>query len=138
MLGPFFLPTPTCTLTKRRLYCSLFFARPVCFLALSVFFATLGVCPRTLPARASEPWTLPCEHRRDEGGQRVRGRKEQKYVQLSGSGSGFQQGSQSKVGGLRAACPYRARHQLHAAATNPGRGTGPARGWGRQRELGKA
>lgn len=52
------------TLTKRRLYFMRLQARPVAFFFLSCF-ATLGVWPRTLPARASEPWTLPalaCSH----------------------------------------------------------------------------
>ena len=74
----FLLPPVMVTLTKRRVYVILFFARP-----LGVFFfscgstcalphqslvhiayaglgvSTFGVCDLTLPARASEPWTLP-------------------------------------------------------------------------------
>ena len=46
--------------TNRRLYCSLFLARPVVCFFFSPF-CTLGVWPRTLPARASEPCTLPEE-----------------------------------------------------------------------------
>ncbi len=46
------------TFTKRRLYLRRWNARP-----LGTFFfsagATFGVCERTLPARAKEPWTLP-------------------------------------------------------------------------------
>ena len=42
VLGPFFLPTPTTTFTKRRLYCRRFFARPVSFFFLSPL-ATFGV-----------------------------------------------------------------------------------------------
>lgn len=54
----FLLPPVIVTLTKRRVYVSLFFARP-----LGVFFfswgSTFGVAERTLPARAREPCTLP-------------------------------------------------------------------------------
>jgi hypothetical protein len=57
-LGPRFLPKPTTAVTKRRLYCILLYARPRGFFFLSCF-ATLGVCPRTFPARASDPCTLP-------------------------------------------------------------------------------
>jgi hypothetical protein len=46
------------TFTKRRLYFMRFMARPRGFFFFSCF-GTLGVWPRTLPARASEPWTLP-------------------------------------------------------------------------------
>lgn len=46
------------TLTKRRLYLRRLLALPVGFLGLSCL-GTLGHCPRTLPARAREPWTLP-------------------------------------------------------------------------------
>ena len=46
------------TLTKRRLYFMRLHARPVGFFFFSCG-GTLGVWPRTLPARASEPWTLP-------------------------------------------------------------------------------
>jgi hypothetical protein len=69
VLGPFFLPTPTTTFTKRRLYCSRFFARPVSCFFFSCF-ATLGVCPRTLPARAREPWTLPLSTGREDAAHR--------------------------------------------------------------------
>lgn len=52
------VPPHSPTLTKRRLYFMRFIARPFgCF-----FFSclgTLGVWPRTLPARARDPWTLP-------------------------------------------------------------------------------
>lgn len=44
--------------TNLRLYCMRLCARPLGFFFLSCL-ATLGVCPLTLPARASEPWTLP-------------------------------------------------------------------------------
>ena len=83
MLGPRFLPTPTTTLTNRLLYCSRFLARPVSCFFFSCL-ATLGVWPRTLPARASEPWTLPavCEGgesrsaaRRRRGGAQARARR---------------------------------------------------------------
>ena len=60
VLGPFFLPGPTTTFTNRRLYCRRFFARPVKFLLVFSPLATFGVWPRTLPARASDPWTFPC------------------------------------------------------------------------------
>jgi hypothetical protein len=42
------------------LYCKRLWARPRGFFFLSCF-ATLGVCPRTLPARASDPWTFPAQ-----------------------------------------------------------------------------
>ena len=45
-------------MTNRRLYCILLWARPRGFFFLSCL-ATFGVCPLTLPARASDPWTLP-------------------------------------------------------------------------------
>lgn len=54
-LGPFFLPRPTTTLTNRRLYTMRLRARPAFFFGLSAAFATFGVWPRTLPARASDP-----------------------------------------------------------------------------------
>jgi hypothetical protein len=57
-LGPRFLPKPTTAVTKRRLYCILLCARPRGFFFLSCA-ATLGVWPRTLPARARDPCTLP-------------------------------------------------------------------------------
>ena len=60
VLGPFFLPGPTTTFTNRRLYCRRFFARPVKALLVFSPLATFGVWPRTLPARASDPWTFPC------------------------------------------------------------------------------
>ncbi len=44
--------------TKRRLYCMRLWARPVGFFFLSCL-ATLGVWPRTFPARAKDPCTLP-------------------------------------------------------------------------------
>lgn len=44
--------------TKRRLYCMRLWARPVGFFFLSCF-ATFGVWPRTFPARANDPCTLP-------------------------------------------------------------------------------
>jgi hypothetical protein len=46
------------TFTNRLLYWRRFMARPLGFFGLSCF-ATFGVWPRTLPARANEPWTLP-------------------------------------------------------------------------------
>jgi hypothetical protein len=46
------------TLTNRLLYLIRFMARPVGFFFFSCF-GTLGVWPRTLPARASDPCTLP-------------------------------------------------------------------------------
>lgn len=57
-LGPRFLPKPTTAVTNRRLYWILLWARPRGCFFLSCF-ATLGVCPRTFPARASDPCTLP-------------------------------------------------------------------------------
>jgi len=57
-LGPRFLPKPTTAVTNRRLYCILLYARPRGFFFLSCF-ATLGVWPRTFPARANDPCTLP-------------------------------------------------------------------------------
>ena len=60
MLGPFFFPNPTTTLTKRRLYAILFLARPVFFFLLGVG-STLGVCPFTFPARARPPCTFPLQ-----------------------------------------------------------------------------
>jgi hypothetical protein len=48
------------TLTKRLLYLMRFRARPLGFFFLSCL-GTLGVWPRTLPARAREPWTLPAQ-----------------------------------------------------------------------------
>jgi hypothetical protein len=50
--------------TKRRLYCMRLCARPFGFFFLSCF-ATLGVWPRTFPARANEPWTLPASYHYD-------------------------------------------------------------------------
>lgn len=44
--------------TNRRLYCMRLWARPRGFFFLSCF-ATLGVWPLTLPARARDPCTLP-------------------------------------------------------------------------------
>ena len=44
--------------TKRRLCCRRLWARPLGFFFLSCF-ATFGVCPLTLPARAKDPWTFP-------------------------------------------------------------------------------
>lgn len=44
--------------TNRRLCCMRLWARPRGFFFLSCF-ATLGVWPLTLPARARDPWTLP-------------------------------------------------------------------------------
>lgn len=58
LLGLRFLPGPTTTFTKRRLYFNLWLARPLGFLGLSCF-STLGHWPRTLPARARDPWTFP-------------------------------------------------------------------------------
>ena len=46
------------TFTNRRLYLMRCAARPFGFFFLSAF-ATLGVCPLTLPARAKDPCTLP-------------------------------------------------------------------------------
>jgi hypothetical protein len=43
------------------LYLIRFIARPVGFFFFSCL-GTLGVWPRTLPARAREPWTLPAKH----------------------------------------------------------------------------
>lgn len=48
--------------TNRRLYLILFIARPLGCFFLSCL-ATLGVCPRTLPARARDPWTLPASQK---------------------------------------------------------------------------
>ena len=44
--------------TKRRLCWRRLWARPLGFFFLSCF-ATFGVCPLTLPARAKDPWTFP-------------------------------------------------------------------------------
>ena len=63
MFGPFCLPGPTSTLTNRRLYCKRFFARPVNLWPVFSPLATFGVWPRTFPARASDPWTLPAHAR---------------------------------------------------------------------------
>lgn len=49
------------TLTNRLLYLILFIARPFGFFFFSCF-ATFGVCPLTLPARAKDPCTLPVIH----------------------------------------------------------------------------
>lgn len=49
--------------TKRRLYCMRLWARPLGFFFLSCL-ATLGVCPLTFPARASDPCTFPGERQR--------------------------------------------------------------------------
>ena len=57
-LGPFFLPKVSTTLTNLLLYWILLLARPVFFFFFSPA-STLGVCPRTFPARAREPWTFP-------------------------------------------------------------------------------
>lgn len=61
--GPRRLPGPAQehvpTLTKRRTYLARLAARPVGGLEVRSCLATLGVWPRTLPARAREPWTLP-------------------------------------------------------------------------------
>ena len=62
-LGPRFLPGPTTTLTKRLLYWIRLLARPVFFFFFSCG-STLGVWPFTLPARASEPCTLPASRMR--------------------------------------------------------------------------
>lgn len=51
-------PGSSPTLTKRLLYFRRLPARPQGFLLFSCL-GTLGVWPRTLPARAREPWTLP-------------------------------------------------------------------------------
>ena len=72
LLGPRFLPKPVTTLTKRLLYFKRLQARPVGFLAFSCG-ATFGVCPRTFPARASDPCTLPARHTVQRAG--VSGRK---------------------------------------------------------------
>jgi len=48
------------TFTKRRLYLMRFMARPLGSFFLS-WASTLGVWPRTLPARAKEPWTFPVD-----------------------------------------------------------------------------
>ena len=52
--SPAYLPT----FTNRLLYLILFIARPLGFFFFSCF-ATFGVCPLTLPARAKDPCTLP-------------------------------------------------------------------------------
>merc|ERR1712045_602628 len=56
--GPRRLPNVATTLTNRLLYWILLLARPVRFFFFSCA-STFGVCPRTLPARAKEPWTFP-------------------------------------------------------------------------------
>ena len=61
-LGPRFRPKVPTTLTNRRLYCMRRLARPVFFFFFSCF-STLGVWPRTLPARANDPWTLPTQEK---------------------------------------------------------------------------
>ena len=50
------------TFTNRRLYLMRCAARPFGFFFLSAF-ATFGVWPRTLPARAKDPCTLPARQR---------------------------------------------------------------------------
>ncbi len=60
-LGPFLRPKVWTTLTNRRLYWILLLARPVFFFFFS-WASTLGVWPRTLPARAREPWTCNRNH----------------------------------------------------------------------------
>merc|ERR1740129_868778 len=57
-LGPFFLPKVSTTLTNLLLDWILLLARPVFFFFFSPA-STLGVCPRTLPARARDPCTFP-------------------------------------------------------------------------------
>ena len=53
------------TFTKRRLYLRRCAARPFGFFFFSAG-ATFGVCDRTLPARAKEPWTLPASRWRQQ------------------------------------------------------------------------
>ena len=55
-LGPRRRPKVWTTLTNLLLYWILLLARPVFFFFFS-WGSTLGVWPRTLPARAREPWT---------------------------------------------------------------------------------
>merc|ERR1719320_1405214 len=57
-LGPLAFPKVLTTLTNFLLYCCLRAALPVFFFFFSPA-STFGVCPFTLPARASEPWTFP-------------------------------------------------------------------------------
>eukprot|EP00955_Chlamydomonas_euryale_P097141 365053-Chlamydomonas_euryale.AAC.25 len=52
------------TLTNRLVYLMRFMARPVGFFFFSCG-GTLGVWPRTLPARAREPWTLPASREKE-------------------------------------------------------------------------
>lgn len=54
----FLLPPVIVTLTNRRVYVILFLARPFGVFFFSCF-STFGVAALTLPARASEPCTLP-------------------------------------------------------------------------------
>ena len=49
------------TLTNLLLYLMRFMARPLGCFFLSCF-CTFGVCPRTFPARAKDPCTLPAKH----------------------------------------------------------------------------
>lgn len=56
-------PSHAPTLTKRRVYLMRFMARPVGFFFFSCL-GTLGHWPRTLPARARDPWTLPANTER--------------------------------------------------------------------------
>ena len=55
-LGPRLRPKVATTLTNLLLYWILLLQRPVFFFFFSPA-STLGVWPRTLPARAREPWT---------------------------------------------------------------------------------
>ena len=54
------------TFTNRRLYLMRCAALPFGFFFLSAF-ATFGVWPRTLPARAKDPCTLPATHEQQAG-----------------------------------------------------------------------
>lgn len=60
-LGPFFLPKPGTTLTKRRLYCMRRLARPVFFF----FFSCFATCGDRAGAERGGPQTpggAPCPH----------------------------------------------------------------------------
>merc|ERR1719309_327726 len=57
--GPFLRPPKvSTTLTNLLTYWILLLARPVFFFFFSPA-STLGVCPRTFPALAKDPWTFP-------------------------------------------------------------------------------
>merc|ERR1719158_469545 len=58
-LGDFLALGPFSTFKKRLAYNMRFLYRPTGAFFLSSAFAIFGVCFRTLPARANDPWTFP-------------------------------------------------------------------------------